>query len=109
MPPEAVYKDIERGGVPSTMDDQLKAKSFFTNRRFESDPKDQNFNLSIVDCKKKSQESITSEINKLYRVSTTNLMNIQQEYLYGTSKFGKLDRLFVSKLSYCLQEDERKK
>ena len=107
MPPEAVYKDIERGGVPSTMDDQLKAKSFFTNRRFESDPKDQNFNLSIVDCKKRSQESITSEINKLYRVSTTNLMNIQQEYLYGTSKFGKLDRLFVSKLSYCRKTEEK--
>ena len=99
MPPPAVEKEVV-GNIPSTMDEQYAALSFFQKRKFESDPKGTNYNLSIVDCKTRSQKAISSNENEVYRVTTALLKNIPQQYLYGTAKFGKLDKYYLAKLCY---------
>ena len=76
------------------------AHKFFLGCKFEIDKSGKNFGLSVVDTKNKSQESITSNENTVYRTTTSKLRNIAQKYLYGTTRFAKLDRNYITKICY---------
>ena len=78
-----------------TSGEEEKALKFFTNCSFSDTEKKKHITLSIVDTDKKTQEPIMHKNNKVYRTTTSKLKNISQKYLYGTAKFGKLDKCFV--------------
>ena len=76
------------------------AKKFLLGCKFEMDKTGNNFGLSIVDTNKKCGASLTSAENTIYRTTTSKLQNIVQRYFYGTTKFGKLDKNYVTKICY---------
>ena len=83
-----------------TSGEEEKALKFFTNCSFSDTENKKPITLSVVDTDKNTQEPIMDKNNKVYRTTTSKLKNISQKYLYGTAKFGKLDKCFVSKICY---------
>ena len=80
--------------------DEQKALQFLKRCTFTGDEEKERFSLSVVDPENKSQESITDKSNIVFRTTTAKMKNISQKYLYGTARFGKLDKSFVTKICY---------
>ena len=86
----------------------IKALKYLKKIGFEEDPKNNNFNLSLVDTKNKEEMPITANRNKILRTTSTKLRNISDNIVYNSAKFCKVDKYHVTKLLYAKKIDETK-
>ena len=101
IPPE------EEGVYPTK---SYSAKQFLQSMGFVTDPKKENFNLSIVDEKRNTDHPFTDARNEVFRCSTTHIGTFNLEpTMYQSAQYLQVDRSIMKQIIFTkkIEEEEQ--
>ena len=104
-----VLTQEEIGFFPSGNPGLEKSEQFLKDMGFQKDPKNENFNLTLVNEKNNTEKAFSSEENVIYRCSTTHIRSMDNESkMYKTAKYLELHKNMIKRIIFTdeINEDE---